>query len=58
MNEKKMIDNGRLKEDKRCLAKTKLIDGAKVVDNTEVINSTKVVDIIKEKGNSNRKRYK
>ena len=53
-----MIDNGRLKEDKRCLAKTKLIDGAKVVDNTEVINSTKVVDIIKVKENSIRKRYK
>ena len=40
------------------MAKTKLIDGAKVVDNTEVINSTKVVDIIKEKENSIRKRYK
>ena len=47
-----MIDNGKLKEDKRCLAKTKLIDDAKVVDNTEMINSTKVVDIIKEKENS------
>ena len=53
-----MIDNGRLKEDKRCSAKTKLIDDAKVVDNTEMINSTKVVDIIKEKENSIRKRYK
>ena len=53
-----MIDNGRLKEDKRCLAKTKLIDDAKVVDNAEMINSTKVVDIIKEKENSIRKRYK
>ena len=40
------------------MAKTKLIDDAKVVDNTEVINSTKVVDIIKEKENSIRKRYK
>ena len=49
---------GRLKEDKRCLAKTKLIDDAEVVDNTEMINSTKVVDIIKEKENSIRKRYK
>ena len=47
-----------MKEDKRYLAKTKLIDDAKVVDNTEVINSTKVVDIIKEKENSIRKRYK
>ena len=46
-----MIDNGRLKEDKRCLAKTKLIDDSKVVDNAEMINSTKVVDIIKEKEN-------
>ena len=45
-------------KDKRCLAKTKLIDDTKVVDNTEVINSTKVVDIIKEKENSIRKRYK
>ena len=52
-----MIDNGRLKEDKRCSAKTKLIDDAKVVDNTEVINRTKVVDI-KKKENSIRKRYK
>ena len=51
-----MIDNGRLKEDKRCSAKTKLIDDAKVVDNTEVINRTKVVDI-KKKENSIRKRY-
>ena len=40
------------------MAKTKLIDDAKVVDNTEMINSTKVVDIIKEKENSIRKRYK
>ena len=45
-------------KDKRCLAKTKLIDDTKVVDNTEVINSTKVADIIKEKENSIRKRYK
>ena len=51
-NEKKMIDNGRLKEDKRCFAKIKLIDDA------EMIDSTKVVDIMKEKENSIRKRYK
>ena len=47
-----MIDNGRLKEDKRCFAKTKLSDDA------EMIDSTKVVDIMKEKENSIRKRYK
>ena len=47
-----MIDNGRLKGDKRCFAKIKLIDDA------EMIDSTKVVDIMKEKENSIRKRYK